>query len=92
MDYLGAFRAKVGRLRVEIAEIQELNQQFWRDGRNGAAVQVVQVAYEQRSERLQAIQHELGQLARLGSGVILAEQVKENRHLQTHLVKRERAA
>jgi hypothetical protein len=89
MDYLGVFRAKVGRLRVEIAEIQELNQQFWRDGRNGAAVQV---AYGQRSERLQAIQHELGQLSRLGSGVILTEPIKENRHPQPHLVKRERAA
>ena len=89
MDYLGVFRAKVGRLRVEIAEIQELNQQFWRDGRNGAAVQV---AYGPRSERLQAIQHELGQLARLGSGVILTEQVKENRYPQPHLVKRKRAA
>jgi hypothetical protein len=89
MDYLGVFRAKVRRLRVEIAEIQEVNQQFWRDGRNGPAVQV---AYGQRSERLQAIQHELGQLARLGSGVILTEQTKLPHRSPTLLVKRRRAA
>jgi hypothetical protein len=61
MDYLGVVPAKIGRLRVEIAGIQELNQQFRRDGRSGTGVQV---AHGQRSERLQQIQHELVQLAR----------------------------
>ena len=67
MGYLGIFREKIGRLRMEIADIQELNQRFRRDGRHGA---VLQVAHGQRSERLQAIQHELGQLADLGREAI----------------------
>ena len=51
MDYLGVLRDKIGRLRVEIASIQELNQQFRRDGRNGTGVQV---AHGQRSEKFSA--------------------------------------
>jgi hypothetical protein len=67
MDHLGVLKDKIGRLRVEIAGIQELNQQFWRDGETGADVQV---AHGQRSERLQGIQHELVQLADLGRRVV----------------------
>jgi hypothetical protein len=89
MDYLGVFRAKVGRLRLEIADIQELNQQFRRDGGNGTGCQV---AHGQRSERLQGIQHELMQLADLGHGVVSTEQMNENHHSQPHLVERKRAA
>jgi len=70
MDYLGVFKDKIGRLRLEIADIQELNQQFRRDGRHGA---VVHFAHGQRSERLQAIQHELGQLADLGRRSVSTE-------------------
>ena len=40
MDHLGVLRDKIGRLRVEIAEIQELNQQFRRDGGKGPHAQV----------------------------------------------------
>ncbi len=89
MDHLGVLREKIGRLRVEIADIQELNQQFRRDGGNGAAFQV---AHGQRNERLQAIQHELVQLADLGRRVISTEQMKEGRRSQPHLVKQKRAS
>jgi hypothetical protein len=89
MDYLGVFRDKIGRLRVEIADIQELNHQFRRDGRHGAGVHV---AHGQRSERLQAIQHELVQLADLGRRGISTEQMKGQHRSRTHLVKRKRAA
>jgi hypothetical protein len=89
MDYLAVFRAKIGRLRVEIADIQELNQQFRRDRRHGA---VVQIAHGQRGERLQEIQHELGQLADLGRKAISTEQLKDSHRSPTHLVKRKRAA
>ncbi len=64
MDHLGVLRDKVGRLREEIADIQELNEQFRRDGWNGVDAQV---AHGQRNERLQAIQHELVRLADLVS-------------------------
>jgi hypothetical protein len=89
MDYLAFFRAKIGRLRVEIADIQELNQQFRRDGRHGA---VVQVAHGQRSERLQAIQRELAQLADLGQRFVSNDRIKKPQSSPTHLVKRKRAA
>jgi hypothetical protein len=89
MDYVGVLRDKIGRLRVEIADIHELNQQFRRDGRNGTGVQV---AHGQRSERLQEIQHELVQLSDLGRKVVSTEQVKEQPRSPTHLVKRKRAA
>jgi hypothetical protein len=67
MDHLAILLAKIESLRAEIADIQELNEQFRRDGSHGA---VVQVSHPRRSERLQAIQHELGQLAHLGSRAI----------------------
>jgi hypothetical protein len=70
MNYLGVLRNKIRHFREEIADIQELNGQFRHATRNGT---VAQVAHGQRSERLQAIQHELGQLARLGGRVDLTE-------------------
>jgi hypothetical protein len=89
MDYLGVLRDKIRRLRVEIAGIQELNQQFRRDGRSGTGVQV---AHGQRNERLQEIQHELVQLAGLGRNVVSTEQTAEQPRSPTHPVKRKRAA
>jgi hypothetical protein len=89
MDYLAVFRAKVSRFREEIADIQRLNQQFRRSGENGAAVQI---AHGLRSERLQAIQHELGQLAHLGSRPISTGHTQEEQHSPTHIEKRKRAA
>jgi hypothetical protein len=89
MDYVGVLRGKIGRLRVEIADIQELNQQFRRDGRNGTGVQV---AHGQRSERLQEIQRELLQLADLGRRVVSTERMAEKHPSRPHTVKQKRAA
>jgi hypothetical protein len=89
MDHLGVLRDKIGRLRLEIADIQELNQQFRRDGGKGADVQV---AHGQRNERLQAIQHELVKLADLGRRVVSTEQIKEKHRSRLHPVKQKRAA
>ena len=88
MDHLGVLRDKIGRLRVEIAEIQALNQQFRRDGGKGADAQV---AHGQRNERLQAIQHELVKLADLGRRVVSTEQMKEHRS-RLHPAKQKQAA
>ena len=82
-------REKIERLRVEIADIQELNEQFRRGGRNGTEAQV---AHGQRHERLQAIQHELAQLADLGRRVHSTEVMKEKHRSRLHLVKQERAS
>ena len=89
MDHLGVLRDKIGRLRVEIAGIQELNRQFRRDGGNGTGVQV---AHGQRSDRLQGIQHELVQLADLGRRVVSTEELKEQPRFQLHPAKQKRAA
>ena len=89
MDHLAVFRDKVGRLRVEITDIQVLNQQFRRDGGNGTGSQL---AHGKRSERLQAIQHELVQITDLGRRVVLTEQVKERHRSRLRPVKQKRAA
>ena len=46
MDHLGVLRETIGRLRAEIANIQESNQQFRRDSGKGTGGQV---AHGQRS-------------------------------------------
>jgi hypothetical protein len=74
---------------VEIADIQELNEQFGLAGRNGTEAQS---ARDQRHERLQAIQQELAQLADLGRRVHSTEQMKEKYRSKLHLVKEERAS
>ena len=89
MDHLRVLREKIERLRVEIADIQELNEQFRRGGRYGTEAQV---AHVQRHERLQAIQHELAQLADLGRRVHSTEVMKEKHRSRLHLVKQERAS
>lgn len=76
-------RDKIGRLREEIAAIQNLNEQFRRDGVNGAQVQV---AHGKRMERLQAIQQELVQLADLGRKVVSTDQMREKHRTRLHLV------
>jgi hypothetical protein len=85
MDRLLVLRDKIGRLREEIADIQKLNEQFRRDGLNGADAQV---AHGRRNERLQAIQHELVRLADLGRKVISTEQMREKHRTRLHLVKK----
>ena len=89
MDDLMVLRDKVGCLREEIADIQKLNEQFRREGWNGADAQV---AHRQRNERLQAIQHELVRLADLGRKVVSTEQMKEKHRSRMHLVKQKRAS
>jgi hypothetical protein len=74
MDHLEVLRAQIGRLRLEIAEIQRLNEQYRQEGGNETDAQV---AHGQRHERLQAIQQELGQLATLGRKVRSIEEAKE---------------
>jgi len=60
MDHLAVLREKIGNLRAEIAQLQELNEQYRRQGRNETQAQIV---HGKRHERLQAIQQELTQLA-----------------------------
>jgi hypothetical protein len=83
MDHLLVLRDKIGRLREEIAAIQNLNEQFRRDGVNGAEAQV---AHGKRMERLQAIQQELVQLADLGRKVVSTDQMREKHRTRLHLV------
>ena len=89
MDHLTVLRDKIGRLRQEIADIQMLNEQFRRDGGNRADAQI---AHGKRNERLQAIQHELVQLADLGRKVVSTEQMKEKHRTRLHLIKQKRAS
>jgi len=89
MDHLLVLRDKIGRLREEIADIQKLNEQFRRDGWNGADARV---AHGQRNERLQAIQHELVRLADLGRKVVSTEQMREKHRTRLHLIKEKRAS
>lgn len=85
MDHLAVLRDKIASLRAEIAQIQELNDQYRREGKNEVPAQV---AHGQRHERLQAIQQELSQLADLGRRVRSVEQMKEQHRARLHLVKK----
>jgi hypothetical protein len=85
MDHLEVLREKVGCLRLEIAQIQHLNEQYRRQEWNGTDAQV---AHGQRQERLQAIQQELAQLAALGRKVQSIEEAKEKHRSRLHLVKK----
>jgi len=89
MDHLGVLREKIGKLRAEIADIHDLNEQFRRSGRMGADAQG---EHGQRNERLQAIQLELVRLADLGRRVISTEQMKEKQRSKMHLVKQKQAS
>ena len=89
MDHLRVLRDKIGRFREEIADIRELNDQFRRAVRNGATAQV---AHGRRQERLEAIQHELVQLAHLGRRVVSTEQMKEKHRSRQHMARQKRAS
>jgi hypothetical protein len=67
MDHLEVLREKIAGLRAEIAQLQELNEQYRRSGRNDPQAQV---AHSQRHERLEAIQQELAKVAGLGRRVL----------------------
>jgi len=84
MEHLEVLREKIGRLRVEIAQIQELNRVYRLQGGNGTEAQV---AHDQRHERLQAIQQELAQLATLGSRARSVAEVKERHRSRLRPVK-----
>jgi hypothetical protein len=85
MDHLKVLRERIGCLRAEIAQIQELNAQYRREERNEVDAHV---AHGQRHERLQAIQQELAQLAGLGRKVRSTEERKEDHRSRLHLVKK----
>jgi hypothetical protein len=89
MDHLMVLRDKIGRLREEIADIQQANEQFRRDGRKSTDAQV---GHGRRNERLQAIQHELVRLADLGSKVVSTEQMREKHRTRLHLIKQKQAS
>lgn len=84
VDHVDVLPEKFGGLRVEIAQIQELNKQYRPQGENGAEAQV---AHGKRHERLQAIQQELAQLASLGRTVQPVARLKESHRSRLHLVK-----
>jgi len=83
MNHLELLREKIGSLRSEIAQLQELNDRYWLRGRNDTQAQV---AHGQRHERLQQIQQELAQLADLGRRVRSVEQMKEQHRSRPYLV------
>lgn len=85
MDHLEVLREKIGRLRAEIAEIKQLNEQYRREGWNGTEAQL---AHGQRHERLQTIQQELARIAGLGRKVQSVEEMKEQHRSRMHLVKK----
>ena len=85
MDHVEVLREKIRCLRLEIAQIQELNKEHQLHSGNGAEAQV---AHVQRQERLQAIQQELVQLASLGPKVLSVEEMKERHRSRLHLVSR----
>ena len=89
MDHVRVLRDKIARIREEIADIQELNAQFPPAVRNGT---VAQIAHGRRQARLQAIQHELIQLADLGRRVVSAEQINEKPLPRQHPVKGKQVA
>jgi hypothetical protein len=84
MDYLEVLRQKIRRLRVEIAEIQQLNEQYRRQGSNEADAQ----AHRKRHERLQVIQEELAQLAAFGRNASSVEEKNEQDRSHLHFDKK----
>jgi hypothetical protein len=81
MDHLAVLRQKITGLRAEIAQIQESNNQYRREGRSEPQSQV---AHGQRQERLQAIQQELAKVADLGRRVLTVEQRKTEHRVRIH--------
>ena len=84
MDHLEALREKVVRLRSEIADIQQLNEQYRFRSQKGAESDI---AHTQRQERLQEIQEELIQLSRLSHKTLSIEQMREKHRSRLHLIK-----
>ena len=89
MDHLEVLREKIARLRAEITQIQESNQEYRLREWTGTEAQV---AHGQRHERLQAIQHELAQVADLGRRILSLQKMKEQSRARLHLVEEEKAS
>ena len=89
MDHLGVLQRKIVSLRAEIAEIQEMNQQYRQRRTNGTADQI---AHGLRHERLQEIQKELGRLAALGRSVVSISELREQNRARLQLIKKSRAS
>ena len=85
MDHIEVLREKIARLRLEIADIQGLNDAY-RFGRQRGAE--AEIAHVQRQERLQKIQEELIQLSDLSHRVLSIERMRENHRSRLHPVKR----
>ena len=84
MDHLVVLREKIARLRSEIADIQELNEQYRFRSPKGAEANI---AHSHRLERLQQIQEELVQLSQLGNKTLAIEQMREKHRSRLHLIK-----
>ena len=84
MDHLAVLREKIERLRSEIADIQELNEQYRFRTQKGAEADI---AHSNRQERLQEIQEELVQLSQLARKTLAIEQMREKHRSRLHLVK-----
>jgi hypothetical protein len=89
MNHLGVLQRKVVSLRAEIAQIQEMNQQYRQRRTNATADQI---AHGQRHERLQEIQKELSRLAALGRSVVSISEVREQNRLRLERIKNSRAS
>ena len=84
MNHLEVLQEKIARLRSEIADIQELNEQYRFRVQKGPEADI---AHNHRLERLQQIQEELVQLSQLGRKTLSLEQMREKHRSRLHLVK-----
>jgi hypothetical protein len=85
MDHLAVLREKIGGLRVEIADLRKLNDEYRRQAHHETEAQV---AHGERQERLLAIQQELAQLADLSQRVLSMEQRKAEHRSRLSVVKK----
>ncbi len=89
MDHLEVLRKKIARLRAEIAQIQESNQEY---RLREMTTTEAQVAHGERQERLLAIQRELAQVADLGRRIHSVDKMREMTRARLHLVKQAQAS
>jgi hypothetical protein len=85
MDHLEVLREKVATLRVEIVQLQELNESYRRQPRTDVQAHF---AHGERQQRLLEIQQELTQIARLGGRLRSVEQMKEQHRSRPYLDKK----
>ncbi len=85
MDHIDVLRQKIAALRAEIAQIRQLNEEYGTQNRNGADDRS---SFEDRNERLQAIQQELVRLAGLGRKIESIEEMKERHRTRLYGAKK----